>query len=234
MGDEQRVERRARRGDACVESCVAAEGAAPLRTKEAGEGRKSGQEGGGRHPGQVAEVPHQVRLIEVAALGSMCILRPRVVVLALAAALVAPGARRPLQAQAPSDLPRLAFLAGCWELRTATRVTQEQWMAPLGGLMVGMSRTVVRDAAREWEALHIVARDSVVTYVAQPGGRPPTYFPATTIGEGSVTFAYPQHDFPQRLSYRRVGADSLIARIEGDRNGQTRGMDIPMRKVPCG
>ncbi len=145
----------------------------------------------------------------------------------------AAGAAGPLRAQAPADLPRLGFLAGCWEQRTATRVTQEQWMAPLGGLMVGMSRTVVRDVAREWEALRIQARDSVVTYIAQPGGRPPTYFPATAIADGSVTFANPQHDFPQRIIYRKVGADSLIARIEGDQGGQLRGMDIPMRKVPC-
>lgn len=142
------------------------------------------------------------------------------------------GAPR-LKAQAPSDVSRLSFMAGCWEQRTATRVTHEQWMAPLGGLMVGMSRTVVRDVAREWEALRIQVRDSVVTYIAQPGGRPPTYFPATAITESSVTFANPQHDFPQRILYRRVTPDSLIARIEGDQGGQTRGMDIPMRKIPC-
>src|SRR4051812_24495949 len=33
-----------------------------------------------------------------------------------------------------ADLSRLSWLAGCWEQRAGTRVIQEQWMAPLGGL----------------------------------------------------------------------------------------------------
>lgn len=132
------------------------------------------------------------------------------------------------------DIEPLAFLAGCWELRTPTRVTHEQWMSPLGGVMLGMSRTVVADRAREWEALHISVRDGVVTYAAQPGGRPATYFGATLVTDSSVTFANPEHDFPQRIIYRRRGADSLIARIEGEVNGQARGIDFPMRRVACG
>jgi Domain of unknown function (DUF6265) len=152
----------------------------------------------------------------------------------VACALSAPGAARRLHAQAPADLARLAFLAGCWEHRTPSRVTHEQWMAPLGGLMLGMSRTVVRDVAREWEALRVDVRDGVLTYQAQPGGGPPTPFAAVALTDSSVTFANPAHDFPQRILYRRVGADSLIARIEGDRGGTVRGTDFPMRRVTCG
>lgn len=140
----------------------------------------------------------------------------------------------PLAAQAPNDLGRLAFMAGCWELRTPTRVTHEHWMAPLGGMMLGMSRTVVRDVAREWEALRVEAKDGIVTYLAQPGGRPATPFPASAITDTSVTFSNPAHDFPQRIVYRRLGADSLVARIEGDQGGQAKGMNFPMKRVACG
>lgn len=139
-----------------------------------------------------------------------------------------------LHAQAVSSLDRLTWLAGCWELRTATRVTHEQWMAPLGGMMLGMSRTVAGDVAREWEALRIVSRDGALVYAAQPGGRPATDFTATVVTDSSVTFANPEHDFPQRIIYRRVGSDSLIARIEGEMNGQGRGIDFPMKRVTCG
>lgn len=150
--------------------------------------------------------------------------------LAVLALLATPAVGR---AQAAS-LDGVAFLAGCWELRTPTRVTHEQWMSPLGGMMLGMSRTVVADRVREWEALQISIRDGVVTYAAQPGGRPATYFGATIVTDTSVTFANPEHDFPARIIYRRRGADSLIARIEGEMNGQARGIDFPMRRVSCG
>ena len=38
---------------------------------------------------------------------------------------------------------------------------------------------------------------------------------------------------PQRIVYRRVGADSLIARIEGDRAGRRQPVTFPYRKVSC-
>lgn len=151
-----------------------------------------------------------------------------------AAAVVALLLATPVAAQAPNDLGRLAFMAGCWELRTPTRVTHEQWMAPLGGVMLGMSRTVVRDAVREWEFLRLAVTDGVVTYLAQPGGRPATPFPASVVTDSSVTFSNPAHDFPQRILYRRLGADSLMARIEGDAGGQVKGMNFPMKRVACG
>lgn len=139
-----------------------------------------------------------------------------------------------LQAQAPNEVDRLAWLSGCWELRGATRVTHEQWMSPLGGMMLGMSRTVVRDVAREYEALRIQSVEGVVTYVAQPGGQPPTAFPATTVSDTLVVFANPSHDFPQRIIYRRpAGSDSLHARIEGDRGGKAQGIDFRMKRDTC-
>lgn len=148
----------------------------------------------------------------------------------LLAVLAAPGSTA---AQA-GEVERLGFLAGCWELRTTTRVTHEHWMAPLGGTMLGMSRTVAGGATREWESLQITVREGALTYAAQPGGRAPTFFTATDVTDSSVTFANPEHDFPQRILYRRLGSDSLIARIEGERGGQVRGIDFPMARVACG
>lgn len=158
--------------------------------------------------------------------------RIRVFLLATATLLTARGTNA--TAQAPNDVSPLRWMAGCWELRTPTRVTHEQWMAPLGGMMMGMSRTVVRDAVREHEALRIEVQDGVVTYVAQPSGQALTRFGATMISDSAVAFANPEHDFPQRVIYRRRGADSLVARIEGARGGSMRGVDFPMRRVPCG
>ena len=137
-------------------------------------------------------------------------------------------------AQQPNEVHRLRWMAGCWEMRTPTRVMHEWWMAPLGGMMLGMSRTVVRGAVREYEALRVELRDGVPTYVAQPAGQPVTLFGASTTSDTLVVFSNPAHDFPQRIIYRRVGADSLIARIEGDQGGRLQGIDYPMARAACG
>jgi len=138
-------------------------------------------------------------------------------------------------AQVPHDIRPLRWLAGCWELRTGTRITHEQWMAPLGGMMLGMSRTVIADAVREHETMRIAVVDGRVTYLAQPSGQAAAAFHAVTISDSTVVFANPAHDFPQRISYRRMAhGDSLLARIEGARAGTRRGIDFPMRRIACG
>lgn len=131
------------------------------------------------------------------------------------------------------SVQRAGWLAGCWEMTAPGRVTNESWMAPKGGLMMGMSRTVVRDSAREFEHLRIETRAGKAAYVAHPSGQAETAFPATTATDTLLVFSNPAHDFPQQISYRRVNKDSLVARIEGPRGGQIRGINFPMRRVGC-
>jgi hypothetical protein len=56
--------------------------------------------------------------------------------------------------------------------------------------------------------------DGVPTFFAQPGGKPPTAFPAVEAGERHIRFANDHHDFPQWIEYRRDG-ERLLAAIGG-------------------
>ncbi|HUF27488.1 MAG TPA: DUF6265 family protein [Gemmatimonadaceae bacterium] len=153
-----------------------------------------------------------------------------VTVLAALALAAGAGAQR---AQDP-PMDRLRWLAGCWELQRGERVTLEMWMPPAGGLMLGASRTVVAGAVRETELLRIEGRPDGLVYIAVPSGQRETVFTAAAVTDSGFTVANPTHDFPQRIIYRRRGADSLIARIEGPgRDGGVRGIDFPMRRVRC-
>ena len=133
-----------------------------------------------------------------------------------------------------APLDRVRWLAGCWELRTQNRLTVEMWMPPAGGLMLGASRTVVGGTAREFEHLRIKAEGGKLAYIALPSGQKETTFPATEVSDTSLVFENLQHDFPQRIIYRRRGADSIVARVEGPGpNNATRGFDFPMRRATC-
>jgi hypothetical protein len=70
-------------------------------------------------------------------------------------------------------------------------------------------------------------------YHAQPSGQGSADFEAQDVSDTLVTFENAKHDFPQRIVYRRHGRDSLIARIEGVRNGRVRGIDFPYARVAC-
>lgn len=128
-----------------------------------------------------------------------------------------------------------AWLAGCWEQRTGNRESLEMWMPPAGGLMLGASRTIVGGGVREYEQVMIKAEGGKLVYTATPSGQHTASFTSTHITDSSFTVENLQHDFPQRIIYRRRGADSLVARIEGPGRGGagTRGIDFPMRRTAC-
>jgi hypothetical protein len=136
-------------------------------------------------------------------------------------------------AQSAPTVAQVGWMAGCWEQSAGARVIEEQWMRPRAGLMLGVSRTVVGDSLREYEQVALFARGGHLVYAATPARQAPAEFVSIAVSDSAVTFENPTHDFPQRVIYRRRGADSLLARVEGMRRGQLRGSDYPYRRVPC-
>ncbi|PIB91545.1 DUF6265 family protein [Caulobacter sp. FWC2] len=136
----------------------------------------------------------------------------------------------------PSDIDKLGFIAGCWTLTrpNGTKI-EEQWLAPAGGAMIGMSRSVRDGKLREYEFMRILpAADGKPQFVAIPSGQTEAAFPMKDISENAVTFEAPEHDFPQRILYRLVDKDTLVARIEGSVGGQARSADFPYRRCQTG
>ena len=128
----------------------------------------------------------------------------------------------------------LRFLAGAWEMNVPERelTITEHWMQPLGGGMVGMGRTVVGEKMKSWESLRMVQTETGIEYIAKPSeNQQETTFKLTKLTPTEAVFENPEHDFPQRIIYRLIDENSLTARIEGTRDGQTRSMDIPMKRL---
>ena len=153
--------------------------------------------------------------------------------IALATARVAGLCTEAAPAQGSPRLDRVGWLAGCWERSSGKRVVEEQWMRPRAGLMLGAGRTVEGDSVVEFEQVRMLERDGHLVYAAAPSGQVPAEFESTVVTDSAVTFENPAHDFPQRIIYRRQGADSLVARIESVRNGRVRGVDFAYRRAAC-
>jgi Domain of unknown function (DUF6265) len=142
------------------------------------------------------------------------------------------GAQRSAPAR-PFRVQEVGWLAGCWERSAGRRVVEEHWMRPRGGLMLGVGRTVDGDTLVEFEQVRLLERDGRLVYAAAPSGQPPAEFASAVVSDTAVVFENPAHDFPQRIIYRRLGTDSLVARIEGTRGGRLRGVDFPYRRAAC-
>lgn len=95
--------------------------------------------------------------------------------------------------------------------------------------MVGMSRSVRAGKTTEYEFLQIRDVNGTLAYIAKPSGSAETLFPLKMIGHGEVVFENPDHDFPQRIIYRR-GSSGITARIEGTVGGKLRGIDFPFAR----
>lgn len=128
----------------------------------------------------------------------------------------------------------LSWMAGCWETTGSGPVTTERWAKPTENLMLGSSQTVRNGKSVAFEFLRVVNNGQGLTYIAKPSSaKEETPFSIAKITANEAVFENLKHDFPQRIIYRLDKPDSLFARIEGMRNGELKGMDIPMKRVKC-
>jgi hypothetical protein len=133
----------------------------------------------------------------------------------------------------PVTVDRVAWLQGCWRSTRGDVTIDEQWMAPRGGTMLGMGRTVRGGKTVEYELVLITEHDGRLAYQAHPSGQPPATFLSTAVSETGAVFENPQHDFPQRVGYRREGTDRLQAWIDGNADGRSRRVDFSYQRTRC-
>jgi hypothetical protein len=105
-----------------------------------------------------------------------------------------------------------AMLEGHWREVKGSAVTEEVWSDNKGNVMVGMSRTV-DGLSNGFEFMRIENRKEGVLFIAQPGGEKAIPFKLISHDAQALVFTNPAHDFPQRIEYRRTGADTLEARV---------------------
>jgi len=136
---------------------------------------------------------------------------------------------------AQPKLSDLAWLAGCWEMNNEKRglLITEMWMKPAGDAMLGVGRTIRSGKVVDFEFLRIVQDANGLAYISRPSAnKEDTTFRLLRSSPSDVVFENLAHDFPQRILYRRAG-EKLNARIEGTKDGKSRGVDFPYTRAQC-
>lgn len=122
------------------------------------------------------------------------------------------------QAVSPSASD-LGWMAGYWLHCGAGREVSETWSDPRGGVLLGTSLTSGPRAS--WEQVRIEQVGERLLFHAAPSGQAPAHFTLVESGSSWAIFENPDHDYPQRVIYRRNG-DRLTGRIEGHVDGRER------------
>ncbi len=186
---------------------------------------------------------------------------------AASAQTAAPGAEpsgspvaAPSPAAPPSPLDALAWLRGCWRGEVNRREFLEQWSPPRGGMMVGISHTVVapkfqgtlrekidavgkvkadpgKEKTQDYEYLRLEARTDGVYYVDVPSGKKELAFKLTDVaddkGTKAFTFTNAVDEFPQRIVYRHANGGWLYAQVMGKPGDAAKDITYPMQHVDC-
>lgn len=136
------------------------------------------------------------------------------------------GLAQSKKAASGASLTPVAWLAGKWRLEKNGRVVDEQWMAPAGGVMLGMSRTLLRGRATEQEFLQLrEGPGGDLFLIIQPTGAKPATFKSLKATAGEIVFTNQLQDFPQTIVYALRSDGTLAVTKEGP------GDDGQVRKI---
>lgn len=131
------------------------------------------------------------------------------------------------------DVARLTWMSGCWVAQIGPLTIEEQWNKPAGGQMMGLGRTIRQGKVVFSEFLRIDQKADGIHYTPRFGaGTQTVSFKLSRQTESEVIFENPEHDFPQRILYRKA-AGGLFARIDGVEKGKPRAQEFPMKAADC-
>ena len=113
--------------------------------------------------------------------------------------------------------PMPDWMAGSWTAGTADEWTEEWWTPSRAGIMLGASRSGKAGGLDFFEHMRIISRVDGLAFCAMPQGKAGACFKAVAAGAGSITFENAANDYPNRITYRREGAE-LVAEISTLKN----------------
>ena len=135
---------------------------------------------------------------------------------------------------AAADIDQLGFFSGCWSMTRDGVTVDETWNKPAGGTLTGIGRTVKDGKTAFTELMQIREENGKLAFVVQlKMGGPVTVFPVLSLTATEVVFSNPEHDYPQRVIYRKQADGSLLGRTEGRQRGKETSEDFAYRRVKC-
>lgn len=133
---------------------------------------------------------------------------------------------------AQSDMEKLSWIVDRWVSTDGESTTCEHWETVSETLFTGGSETTKNGDTVFAEKLKIEVIDGNIYYVADVSHNPaPVKFKLTLLTESEAVFENPEHDFPQKISYKHSDGN-LHASIEGpDKAGKWGKIDFIMKKM---
>ncbi len=121
---------------------------------------------------------------------------------------------------AKASINDASWLVGTWGDEQNGERIHEEWKYA-DGILIGKSVTISEGNPPFSETMRIEPREGGLVFIVSVRGEAPVTFTATRVAPGEVIFENPAHDYPQRILYQQVTADSIYARIDGSSDDDT-------------
>lgn len=126
------------------------------------------------------------------------------------------------------------WLIGTWENKVPEGHFSEIWIKNEQGELKGQSFFVVNRDTLFSEQIELVQKDDAVFYRATVKGQnndQPVAFKRTSSKPNEMIFENPKHDYPQRIVYKKITQDSMIAIISGVQQGKKSLEQFPLKRT---
>lgn len=126
------------------------------------------------------------------------------------------------------------WLIGTWENKSPEGHFAELWNKTDSGTLIGKSYFIVNKDTLFSESIELAQKDDAVYYSATVKGQnnnQPVAFKLTSNKPGELVFENPKHDYPQKIVYKKVNDDSLVAIISGNQQGKNSLEQFPLKRV---
>lgn len=137
-------------------------------------------------------------------------------------------------AQINSQLEKFSFLVGAWSFTTAKGKITEKWDWDKSSELKGSSYSVsLAGDSVLLETISLYQSGDEIFYTAtgyQEGNRSIVPFRLVSVNQNTFTFENKNHDFPQRIIYRKVSDNEILAWIEGQINGKFTKIEFPYKR----
>ena len=134
----------------------------------------------------------------------------------------------------PKKIAQADWLVGTWSGKSTERSNYETWEKDNDSTYVGKSYSIQQGDTVSSESFKLVQQGEAINYIPTVQGQNndmPVVFTLTSSDSNKLIFENPAHDFPQKITYRRVAPDSLVAEISGQIKGERHAQQFPMRRV---
>jgi hypothetical protein len=122
------------------------------------------------------------------------------------------------------------WLVGSWVMTTKDGMITEDWKMINDNLLMGSSAIVKNNEVQPFETIMLSVSNNKATYIVSAAdstaGNRTVAFEITQHDKKSFTTKNAGHDFPRRITYRLIRADSIHAWIDGGEQEPTKRVDF--------